>query len=1031
MFLNSPIFYFIIFTGVASPPSHPPLPKKPSLAPKPKVLAVTSQHNTLIEGESIESICSSSSSDAITNDSSHVTQEIQVQASTPETSKSTGNPSRPTPKPRKTINLNANGTPSEVAPSPRPRVLPKRNAPQRESEQSTPAEESSVSSSSTFLNGNEKDVTNSSPPNTQERPNTPVRRLTLGSSDFTPKVSPRNPKWSPVRGPLQRSNSSTSDYSASSSTILDVDVDTKSDNLTPDTKANGQNISLTDTLIKTENKDEDASSSVPTHRPKPNVSPKKPSLALLSKRKTMSSIGHISLDKDNEKLLSENGKKAVPQRPSLPPKRLSAIPIQNGSSSQLTGKSKSHAQELPKEDPPQSNGNKTQELSEDVSSSSESTNNNSPATKESAEQNSTVKSTKCESTSATISGTNISKPAEDSKAPPILPRKAILRNPVAPPRRVKSMSESDPNSELSTDMKRNGGFNNERSCQQKSLESQTKLQSEGEEKTEDNSNTERSTLKRNRRAVKSCDPLAFENVKPFKDKPNVPNGEVQQKSKPPRPPPPSKPSGLIHQTSLQGPPPRPKPIRAKTIDVTSQVNENFKSTSNKTHNQNSPLRSKKIHQVTYEKFDCSDWEIVDITPQQKQKIDEKGREKIISSEFFEDVAAQKSKSDAEIEPELKQSSSKKSNDEQLQQPKQLSKGEETILTKVSETENQPEGEAVSQLKLRKARPPVPAQRNSIEGSPVHKPSSTSVLEEKDVSFNDGNSQEINGRPLSQGSPINGRSPNSSPKKMLKDRGRGSSPRRPSCPPPPPPGVPQPNVATPRAQSPSPKITPAQPKSPTPSELSPAIKPKRPAPPRPNAPPVKMSPNSRSNSPKPALPQNNDAEEDQTNIYSEANVNFQNRDDDDEDSETSSRDHDYELIPDPRRTLTRNSEPTSCSDGETRKDSSSRASGYIDDGLYLEPNQREDEELNDNEYVYPEFMPANNIPISPPTPPPNPELDPVFTQEHPPVVPKNRLSSGARRKAPQKPKRSPSVQSDASFDSHSYYDMTGGMEHIER
>ena len=1037
----------LCLTGVASPPSHPPLPKKPSLAPKPKGLAVTSPRNTLIEGDSIESITSTSSSDTITNDdSSPVTPEIQT--SNPEASKPKGSPSRPTPRPRKTIK--ANGTPGEVAPSPRPRVLPKRNIPQQESDQSQPAEELS---SSTLPNGNECNVvTNGTTSSPRERPNVPVRRLTLGSSDLTPKVCPRtSPKWSPVRAPLHRSSSSTSDYSASSSSVTDGESDTQQSFVSSDTKGAEQNDSSTGTKIETENRD--ANTSVPTHRPKPHISPKKPSLAMLSKRNTMCSIDSASFDKDNEKLRSENGKKATPQRPTFPPKRLSVIPVPQGSPSKPTVKSKPPAQQstkVPKEDPPQVNGNKTEELSEVVPSSGEPSNNN----KDITEKHSTLKSTTYEPTSPVSSGTKINQPVEEPKAPPILPRKTIPRNPIAPPRRAKSMSESDPNCELNTDVIRSDESNIETSCQQKSLERHTKLQSEGGERNggkigddSDNSNNERSTFKRNRRAVKSCDQLAFDSMKSPKDKQKVSNGEVQQKPKPPRPPPPSKPQGLIHQASLQSPPPRPKPIRAKTIDMTSQAKEKVKTESSRTSKQNSPIRSKKLNQVICgsgetsefrssenEDPDTSDWEFIDLTPQQKQQIDKKGRGKIVTSESCEEVANQKPKNDAEIEPEHndKLAPSKTSTNEQPDNV--VSKIEETLIAKESEpeTEKQPPGAAVSQLKLRKAQPPIPAQRNSIEGSPVHKPSSTSVLEERDVSSSNRNSQEISGRPLSQGSPVNGRSPHSSPKKTLKDRGRGSSPKRPSCaPPPPPPGAPKPNVATPLAQSPSPKIAPVQPKSPAPAELSQAPKPKRPAPPRPMAPPIKTSSNSRSNSPKPALPQNNDdGEEDQTNIYTEANAP---NGEDGEESDTSSRDHDYELIPDPRRaTLTRNTEPTSSSDGETRKDSSNRASGYIDDGLYLEPNQRgEEEELFENEYVYPEFMPANNIPVSPPTPPPNPELDLVFAPEHPPVEPKSRVSSVPRRKAPQKPKRTQSVRSDASYDSHSYFDMTGGSEHMER
>lgn len=1024
-------------TGVASPPSHPPLPKKPSLAPKPKGLAVTSPRNTIIEGDSIESITSTSSSDTITNDdSSPVTPEIQT--SNPEAPKPKGSPSRPTPKPRKTIK--AYGTPGEVAPSPKPRVLPKRIIPQQESDQSQPAEESS---SSTLPNGNDCNVvtngtTTSSP---RERPNVPVRRLTLGSADLTPKVCPRtSPKWSPVRAPLQRSSSSTSDYSASSSSVTDGEGDE-------------QNNSSTGPQIETDNRD--ANPSVPTHRPKPHISPKKPSLAMLSKRNTMSSIDNASFDKacfdkDNEKLPSENGKKATPQRPTFPPKRLAVIPVPQGSPSKPTVKSKPPAQqstEVPKEDPPQINGNKTEDLSEVVPSSGEPSNNNSLATKDITEKHSTLKSTNYEPSSPASSGTKINQPVGEPKAPPILPRKTIPRNPVAPPRRAKSMSESDPNCELNTDAIRSDESNIETSCQQKSPERHTKLQSEGEERNggkigdnSDNSNNERSTFKRNRRAVKSCDQLAFDSMKSPKDKRKVSNGEVQQKPKPPRPPPPSKPSGLIHQASLQSPPPRPKPIRAKTIDMTSQAKEKVKTESSRTSKQNSPIRSKKPIQVTCssdnENPDTSDWEFIDLTPQEKQQIDEKGRGKIVTSGSCEEVANHKPKNDAEIEPEHKNRLTPSKTSTNEQPDKLASKSEETLIAKESEpeTEKQPPGAAVSQLKLRKAQPPIPAQRNSIEGSPVHKPSSTSVLEERDISSSNRNSQEISGRPLSQGSPVNGRSPLSSPKKTLKDRGRGSSPKRPSCaPPPPPPGAPQPNVAAPRAQSPSPPKAPVQPKSPAPTELSPAPapKPKRPAPPRPMALPIKTSSNSRSNSPKPALPENNDAEEeDQTNIYTEANAP---NGEDGEDSDTSSRDHDYELIPDPRRaTLTRNTEPTSSSDGETRKDSSNRASGYIDDGLYLEPNQRgEEEELFENEYVYPEFMPANNIPVSPPTPPPNPELDLVFTPEHPPVEPKSRVSSVPRRKAPQKPKRTQSVRSDASYDSHSYFDMTSGSENMER
>ena len=975
---------------------------------------------------------------ADTSSSSLDTTHEDIEATSTQMTNSSDTPLRPTPKPRKTINLKANGsngTPSEghVPPNPKPRV-PQKRVPSMQEPDSSP---SAAESSPGMPNGNSCEVkgVNGVRPSPRERPCIPARRLTLDEGDLIPKASPRtSPPNSPKRSPVLRSKSAAPDTHPGGDTVaagsstkgesdklrnaspqrhsLPVTSDSSSSpNDCPPTSAN--DVQGNGESVGKESTNEGSIIS----RPKPSISPKKPNLAMVGKRKTVASAYNISVDRDAD-VKSDIAKKPPPQRPSLPPKRPPGSPSPGSKPKgaiENTCKPKLNNQ-VPSSQTDQASCNKPDELSNNVPSRVKLTSENL--------QTEGIAETQNMASAVSPDSPPANSRTEYPKMPAFHPRRVSKWNPVAPPRRVQSMSESDPNSELSVEKLKSNNMGVPEGGKDAINQDDLPKVEESRDGTglmNDISEGERSTLKRNRRNIKSCDYLGYANMRAAKEDKES-NGELKNKPKPPRPPPPSKPT---FQPTTHVPPPRPKAMRAKTFD-SSTAAEMAKSEPKESQDQSMQTNAKlntggdsgttESNKPTKDStLDRSEWEFVDLTPEERRNINMTIKQGSAEQNKAED--SQKFNSDVQY---VNFGSNSQSGENEKGKLKSNS-GQVAQDSKPAPAKK-PEGEAVSQLKMRKTLPPTPSKRNSME--------STSALLNKSANClpgtaKEGSSHETpSGRPLSQGSPINGRSPNTSPKKALRDRGRNSSPKRPSCPPPPPPPGTGSPIATPPAVSASPaSVSSPPPKSysPVPSEptsTTPTVKPKRPAPPRPNFPPDKGFALGRSSSPKPAA----EAAEDQTNIYTEANSHI-NEDEEDSDGD---RDHEYELIPDPRKRTLPREKPPSSSDEETTKTNANRASGYFDDGTYLEP-KKPDQEEDENEYVYPEFKPGDNsainTPSSPPPLPPNPEhdQDQVFPSPDPSPLPsKSRRSSGTppRRKAPKKPRRSHSIQSDVCYDSNS-------------
>ncbi|XP_071485239.1 uncharacterized protein, partial [Diadema antillarum] len=426
-----------IVKGISSPSAHPPLPKKPSLAPKPKGIASPSTGNNNVQ-ETADSVLDNSPAAPAVPASEPQPPSRQVPSSD-------GSVNRPTPKPRKTIIKSSTGS-AEPSPSPRPRVPPKRILSTQSSDENRLDEPHVPTSNGT---SHENKAANGVAPVPRERPNVPVRRLTLGSSLDLPPTAPH--RTSPGRSPVH-SNSSVSDSRPKNDSVTD-DRDEKADIAVHETSktSESQNVTLTSEPLcngpasASKSDTNTAQSTTPSQRPKPSVSPKKPSLASLQK-------SHATSPKNSDRSISsqspEHLKKPAPLRPALPPKRHSAMAGSSGSLSRVAIKGKPRKQQSAESalssDQPELNGNRSTELP-DLVPSDTSTNSLSNSSEKFEKQ-----STPSSSDPLYVNTDSVSRNESMPKTPSVLSRKPAPQRelgPVAPPRRVKSMSESDPISE--------------------------------------------------------------------------------------------------------------------------------------------------------------------------------------------------------------------------------------------------------------------------------------------------------------------------------------------------------------------------------------------------------------------------------------------------------------------------------------------------------------------------------------------------------------------------------------------------------